>query len=157
MIANKREIAEIFSVSYQSVDKWITTQVPFVEQPNSKNGNQWKFDIYEVAKWKIQRDNPAITKSLDNKKPGEIYEEARAREMLARARRAELELAKEQGKLVDAKEVEKHMADLFSRLKNMLLVIPSNASTILKDSKPAAIKEYLREEIEVVLNELSVG
>ena len=92
------------------------------------------------------------------------YLEARRRNELAKAMMGEIALDKEQGKLVDAKDMELGMISLFNDIKTRLRAIPARCSDVIADNQMegkskvelrSEINESLRSEIDESLEELS--
>ena len=76
------------------------------------------------------------------------YAEARRRNELAKAKLGEIELAKEEGKLVDSKEMELGMISLFNDIKTRLRAIPARCSDTIADKQmEGKTKVDLRSEI----------
>jgi hypothetical protein len=94
------------------------------------------------ARGKARQGSPAIPSALA---------EASAREKDWRARLAELEYRRKAGELVNAKDIETRIADVFARCRTKLLGLPSKAKAALPHLTHAdvrAIDDLVRQALE---------
>lgn len=144
---NKADLSMLLGVSEQTVMNWVKRyQLPFIKRGGK--GKEWLFNKDDVLIWyhnfKKQGSND------------ETYEEARKRKVAAEASLAELNLAKEKGKLVEVDKVVKVVEDEYSTIRSKLLLIPTKvAPLVLQTTVLEEAQGILENEINQVLAELS--
>lgn len=86
---------------------------------------------------------------------GLTIEEAKRRRAVAEAQLAEMQVAREAGRLVEVAAVDEVMIATFSRVRARLLAVPSRVSPLLVGCTPAEAHEVVRKAIWAALQELS--
>lgn len=100
-----RETCEVFDISRSALQKWIRKGCPHTKTPE---GN--RFDLRAVRDWKQAR-TPATVEIRGEQPatPGSLRErtdEAKLEEILARTRKVNLAIARQEGELVDREEAD---------------------------------------------------
>lgn len=123
---NIQELAAIFGVSRPTIVSWIDQGMPF-EVAGSK-ATPWQFSTEDVLPWWAENRwrRAPTTAPADG---SESYEEAERREKIAKADKAELELAKAAGLVVEVSEVTGALAGMHANVRNRLLGIPNHVRT----------------------------
>ena len=113
--------------------------VPFT--PGAKNAKSYRLE-------------DALPALINGKSPG--MDAAKLRKTNAEAELKELELAREQGLVVDVEEVKSYAVDLFTRLRNRVAMqMPrSIAQALYKAENAAQITEILQRELDRTFNDL---
>ena len=136
IVRTAREVAKFFHVSARTVDYWIRDGLPRTEQ------GYFNLDIVRI--WRMDRDR----KKEKTKDPNDP--EVRFRS--ARARLAEIELAKRMGDLLPREEVESEWLNIIITLKKSLLGLPKRLAPQLVglDAKliQSALSKHIRELLE---------
>jgi phage terminase Nu1 subunit (DNA packaging protein) len=120
MRANIQELAEIFEVSRPTVVSWIDAGMPYAVA--GSKAKPWVFDVKPCIDWwaenKFARSRSVTP--IDGREP---YEEAERREKIAKADKAELELAKAANLVVLIEDVTTLIAEMHVRVRTRLLSI----------------------------------
>lgn len=126
MRVNRTELAEVLGVSMPTVTAWLGEGMPYVE--GGGKGKPFVFDTVESIEWwaenKRRKKSRAPLPGSDPFAEGEgveSIEEAERRKMVANADKAELDLAKAAGKVVEIEDVAAATAEMHSRVKTRLL------------------------------------
>lgn len=150
MIVNKKQLAEIVGRS----EEWLTQMqklpdFPVLHKRQGRAGSE--YETKDVIEWMNKRN---ISNYVGNTALVDI-EEAKRRKLAAEASLQELELMKEQSKVVEIEQVGKVMGEQLSNFRAKMLSLPSKcASSVFtaKDIKEA--KLILEDTILEALNEL---
>jgi phage terminase Nu1 subunit (DNA packaging protein) len=124
---NRTELAEILGISMPTVTAWMgdTPPLPYVE--GGGKGRPFVFDTTEVLPWwaenKFKRRRETVETDPFSEDAPESYDQADRRKMVANADRAELELAKSAGKVVEIEDVAAVIAEMHVRVRTRLLGI----------------------------------
>lgn len=128
MKVNRTEIAEILGISMPTVTAWLGEGMPYVE--GGGKGKPFVFSTPEVIEWwcENKRRRPRTTAAASDPfaEPGDMpesYDEADRRKMVANADRAELELAKSSGRVVEIVDVAAVIAEMHVKVRTRLLGI----------------------------------
>lgn len=89
--------------------------------PCRGEGKAARFPWPEIYRWTIDR---AKRKARDQARPAN-YDEARAREMAAKAELAELEVAAKRGELMTVAQYDDVVGSAFQRVRSQLLTLPT--------------------------------
>lgn len=146
---NMTELAEIFGVSQPTVRTWTNQGCPALQR--GAKGRQWEFDTEEVAEWRQSRALEAVQGDLANME----YEEARRREMVARASMQELDLAQRRGELVEIEEVARVVGEEYARARANLRAVPSSVAAMVPPEMRAEVQARTQDGIDQALEELS--
>lgn len=128
MKVNRNEIAEVLGISVPTVTSWMGDGMPYVE--GGGKGKPYVFDTVEVIEWwaenkrRRSRTGPSAPSNFDG--PGdmpETYDEAERREKVAKADKAELELAKAAGRVVEIEDVASAIAEMHVKVRTRLLAL----------------------------------
>lgn len=127
MKVNRAELAEVFDISLPTVTAWTGEGMPYLEA--GAKGKPWYYDTVACMDWwaenKRRRARPTTGPSnFDG--PGdmpETYDEAERRKMVANADKAELELAKAAGRVVEIEDVAASVAEMHVKVRTRLLSI----------------------------------
>lgn len=127
MKVNRTELAEVLGVSMVSITTWMGDGMPYVE--GGGKGKPFVFETTECIEW--WAENKRRRKAKPNpqnpfEEPGdapETIEEADRRKTIAQADKAELELAKAAGRVVEIADVAQVVAEMNVRVRTRLLGI----------------------------------
>ncbi|MFP4561634.1 MAG: terminase small subunit [Thiohalorhabdus sp.] len=145
---NRNELAEIFGVSPPTISTWINQGCPYLQQ--GRKGRQWEFDTEAVAEWRQSKALQAAQGDLEDTD----YEEAKRREMVARANMQELDLAQRRGELVPVEDVARTVGDEYARAKARLRAVPSSVAAVVPAEVRTVVQERVSEGIDQALEEL---
>jgi phage terminase Nu1 subunit (DNA packaging protein) len=147
------ELATLFNLSVPSIKKLQQNGViePLPNNGNRKAGNEW-FPL-ECA-CKVIRNYQKMVDSRGSRETEEM-KKARERQLIARAEKEELELLGVKGELHKAKDIERVMGAVLTRLRINLLAIPKGVAPQIRDEKDTnVIAEKIYERICRALNEV---
>lgn len=151
MIVNKRQLADILGMAEETLTQLQKDPTfPILVKRKGRSGSD--YETSDVIGWLERRK---INATVGNQELIDL-EEGRRRKMAAEAGLAELELLKEQGKVIEVERVADELGETLSNLRAKLLSIPSKVAGpayTAKDIKE--IKQILDEAIYEALNELS--
>ncbi len=151
-VVNKRELAEFFGVSPQSIDGWLSRGCPVLERGAPLVG--YKFDTAAVAEWRAEQ---RVAEAIAEAKP-QNPEDAFERKTAAEASLAELKLARELGQLVTLEDVERVWSNLVAMCRARMLAIPSKvASLALSAGSIDEARAVLESALHEALNELAAN
>jgi phage terminase Nu1 subunit (DNA packaging protein) len=127
MRVNRTELAEIIGKSMPTITAWMGEGMPFVE--GGGKGKPFVFETVDCIEWAIDvgkfrrrsKVAPGADPFADPADQPESYEEAERRKMVANADKAELELAKLAGKVVEIDDVAAAIADMHVTVRTRLL------------------------------------
>lgn len=127
MRVNRTELADILGISMPTVTAWMGDGLPYVE--GGGKGKPFVFETTEVLEWWAENKRRRKASSPANNPfegPGEgeeSYEQAERRKMVANADKAELDLAKAAGRVVEIEDVAGVIAEMHVRVRTRLLGI----------------------------------
>ena len=129
MRVNRTELAEVLGISMPTVTAWMGEDPPLPYIEGGGKGKPFVFDTVAVIEWwaenKRRRSRPSAA-------PGpfdgpddmpESYDDAERRKMIANADKAELDLAKAAGKVVEIEDVAAIIAEMHVKVRTRLLGI----------------------------------
>lgn len=127
MRVNRTELAECIGVSMPTITSWIGEGMPYVE--GGGKGKPFVFETTEAIEWwaenKRRRKSRAPVPGSDPFAEGadgrESIEEAERRKLIAQADKAELELAKSAGRVVEIDDVAAAIAEMHVTVRTRLL------------------------------------
>jgi phage terminase Nu1 subunit (DNA packaging protein) len=151
-IVNKRELAEVFGVSPQAIDGWLSRGCPVLEKGAPLVG--YKFDTAAVAEWRAEQ---RVSEAIGGNKPAS-QEDAFQRKTAAEAALAELKLARELGQLVTLEDVERVWQNLAAMCRARMLAIPSNIARLAFSAESVdEARAIIENAIHEALNELAAA
>jgi phage terminase Nu1 subunit (DNA packaging protein) len=124
---NIQELADILGVTRPTITAWIDDGLPYAEA--GSKGKPWKFETEDALKWwaehKFRHSRKARTGAdpFTDEDGSESMEAAERRKMVAQADKAELELGKAAGMVVEVAEVATAVAEMHSKVRARLLSI----------------------------------
>lgn len=159
--ASTADVMARFDVTQPTVSNWTRDGCPHSRDGEGKRA-PFLFDLDEVSRW-VKRERRSIVKASrdDSAESSEIatleltHARAKCRKDLAAAEKAELELDKARGKLVDVEEVKQGQLDRIARARAVLLGIPSSLAPDLAGESVEDIERCLSDAIHNALMELS--
>lgn len=126
MKVNRTELADVLGVSMPTITAWMGEDPPLPYAEGGGKGRPFVFDTVDAIEWwsdnKRRRRRAPGADTADPNAP-ESYEEAERRKMIANADRAELDLARAAGKLVEIDDVAAAIADMHVIVRTRLLGI----------------------------------
>ena len=147
MICNKRQLAEIFGVSEETLTRWAKLGCPIEKKGRGTQGS--KYDTARAYAWRLALAEKA-------QEPADLENE---RVKLVRVQRelAELDLRERQGKLVACDLVEAHWAGSVVTLRARLLTLPHTAAPRLPvpSDRRGEAEAILRDLVHEALTELA--
>jgi phage terminase Nu1 subunit (DNA packaging protein) len=144
------EAAAILGKSVVTLKSWFNLGCPVIE----RGGKSKKWRIYPAAviAWredKIAQDAVGDTQSLD-------YEEARRREMAAKAALLELDLAQRRGQLVEVEHIADLVGEEYANVRARILGLPTRlAPQVAGVSSLPELRAIIEAGITEVLEELT--
>lgn len=122
MRLNIGDLAETLGVARSTVSAWVKDGMPVVETGHT--GKAWVFDSAECIEWWAdnKRRRPINSSKGDPDGP-ETYDEAERRKMVANADKAELEMARAAGLVVEIADVATTIAEMHVTVRTRLLSI----------------------------------
>ena len=151
MIVNKKQLAEIIGRS----EEWLTQMqkdetFPILNKRKGRGGSD--YDTSEVIAWMEKR---SVSNLIGNQDAIDL-EEGKRRKMAAEAGMAELELLKEQGRVVEIERVADEIGEQLSNFRAKMLSIPSKVAGLVYTAKDIKeIKSILDDAIYEALNEVA--
>lgn len=127
MNVNRTELAAILGVSMPTITAWLGEDPPLPYVEGGGKGKPFVFSTTEAIEWWCEnkrRRKHTGPSNFDG--PGdapESYEEAERRKMIATADKAELELAKAAGRVVEITDVTQSIAEMHVKVRTRLLSI----------------------------------
>lgn len=127
MKVNRTELAEILGVSMPTITAWLGEDPPLPYVEGGGKGKPFVFDSVACIDWWAEHKRRRRSTGPSNfDGPGdmpETYEEAERRKMIASADKAELELAKAAGRVVEITDVAQAVAEMHVKVRTRLLAI----------------------------------
>ncbi len=152
-VVNKKELAQLFGVSVQSVDGWLGRGCPVLEKTKGSVA-AYRFSVQDVVAWKIQRE---VARALEGRPSGAEQDDFK-RKLAAEASLAELKFAREAGLLVTIEDVEAEWAPRISNCRAKLLAVPAKVAVFAHASETAEeVQSLIETAIHEALNELADG
>lgn len=151
MIVNKRQLAEILGKS----EEWLTQMqkdpsFPVLHRRKGRGGSD--YESADVINWIERR---SVNNLIGNQDAIDL-EEGKRRKMAAEAGMAELELLKEQGRVVEIEKVADEIGEQLSNFRAKMLSIPSKVAGLAYTAKDIKeIKGILDDAIYEALNEVA--
>lgn len=142
------EVAEFFGVSPTAVQRdWRRQGMP---------GENGRYPLNEIAKWKIQRERdqnrPKI--SDEQKSLRERLDEAEVLKAEFDARLKELKVAEAEGRLIDKETAIAEIEEMFHRVRARLEQIPQELGTTIPPEIRADLIADMRHKLQLVLREM---
>ncbi len=151
-LVNQTELTKLFGFSAVTVRTWERRGCPVVTK--GRKGSAAVYNTADVVKWREQQAAGAA--AGDDNSVDEA--EGKRRKVVAEARLAELELAREEGALVEIDAFAAEVGSVLARVRAGLLAIPGSLALLLaNEPDPNVIRDRVFEEISGVLNELSTS
>lgn len=129
-IVNREELAEILGYSKPTVSSWIEEGCPVVT--HGGRGRSFEFDTEAVVKWLLARERAERKKETAARaavqgEDGEVItiDQARLRHEIAKAKKAELELAEAMGLVKPVAMIAKVVSNEIANCRARLLAIPT--------------------------------
>ena len=153
MILNITDFEKFYGVNKTTIYRWIRDGMPVYRMGGRGRGIGHEFNSIDVNKW--LKDKAAAAAGSGDKH-AITFDEAKRRKELANAEMAELNLAKEQGKVVDLEELERSLAHRFAELSSRIRKVPERVvNRVLASESEAEVKEIILSELDQCLEALS--
>lgn len=151
MIVNKRQLADILGLAEETLTQYQKDPTfPILHKRKGRGGSD--YETADVIAWLERRK---INQTVGNQDLIDL-EEGRRRKMAAEAGIAEIELMKEQGKVVEIEVVADAIGEQLSNLRAKMLSLPSKVAGQVYTAKDVKeIKAILDDAIYEALNEVS--
>ena len=151
MIVNKRQLADILGLAEETLTQYQKDSTfPILVKRKGRSGSD--YETSDVIAWIERRKFNGL---IGNQDAIDI-EEGKRRKMVAEASLVELELLKEQGKVVEIERVADEIGEQLSNFRAKMLSIPSKVSGQVYTAKDIKeIKSILDDAIYEALNEIA--
>lgn len=151
MIVNKKQLAEILGLSEETLTQYQKDGTfPILHKRRGRAGSD--YETADVIAWLERR---RVGHMIGNQDAIDI-EEGKRRKIAAEAGLAELELLKEQGKVVEIDRIAEEIGEQLSNFRAKMLSIPSKVAGQVYTAKDIKeIKVILDDAIFEALNEIS--
>lgn len=144
------EIAVMAGVTPQTVRNWVTAGLPHQAGARRGGGQEVRISIKDLLAWQVGRALEKAGGGLADQ-----TEELKRRRMAAEVTRAELELAKETGQVVEIAAVAEVVGQQLDRVRARLIAIPSKAAPLVApETEVRACQATIQAEVDEALNEL---
>jgi terminase small subunit / prophage DNA-packing protein len=144
------EAAAILGKSVVTLKSWFNLGCPVIERGGK--AKKWRICPAAVIAWreeKIAQDSVGDTQNLD-------YEEARRREMAAKAAMLELDLAQRRGKLVEVELIADLVGEEYANVRARILGLPTRlAPQVIGITSLPELRALIEAGITEVLEELT--
>ncbi len=150
MIVNKKQLSEIIGKS----EEWLTQMqkdptFPILNKRKGRTGSD--YETSEVILW---IEKKSISNLIGNQDAIDI-EEAKRRKMAAEAGLAELELQKEQGKVIYIEKIADEFGEQLTNFRAKMLSLPSKiAAQVFTAENVQEIRSIIEDSIHEALNEI---
>lgn len=128
MKVNRTQLAEILGCSMPTITSWLGEEPPLPYVEGGGKGKPFVFETTECIEWwaenKRRHSRPKLPSSdpfADPNDMPESFDEAERRKMVAQADKAELDLAKAAGMVVEITDVAAVIAEMHVRVRTRLL------------------------------------
>lgn len=146
------ELAHLLGVHRNTVLAWVQRGCPLAERGSSGRGNEHKFDLAAVVRWREDEAARAATGNTE----GLDLDVARLRKVAGEAALIELEVQKKRGQLVEIDAVASVVGEKFAACRSRLLSLPTKLAPLLAASTDVNETQVLLEQgINEALSELS--
>jgi phage terminase Nu1 subunit (DNA packaging protein) len=149
-VVGLHEAAVILGKNITTLKTWFNLGCPVIER--GSQSKKWRISPSAVIAWreaKIAQDAVGDTSTLD-------YEEARRREMAAKAAMLELDLAQRRGQLIEVEHIADLVGEEYSNVRARILSLPTRlAPQIIGLNNLVEIRSVIEAGITEVLEELT--
>lgn len=147
MVCNKRQLADVFGVSEETLTRWAGLGCPVQTKRRGSHGNE--YDTAAVFTWRL-----ALAEN--SREPADLENE---RVKLVRVQReiAEITLAERRRESVSVAGVMTHWAKMTSAARARCLLIPTMAAPLVIRKSAAEAEDVIRKLIYEALSELADG
>jgi phage terminase Nu1 subunit (DNA packaging protein) len=152
MQANRQQACSIFGLTRREFDQLVVVGFPAKKKSGSR-GEDWSIDTVEAFRWLVVQELAKHGVGGDADRPADVSEE-RARLLRAQANLAEIELARQRGRLVDAEEVRVLITRMVGAANARLGAVPVKWAPIVNPADPVEARRLLELAVEEVRSEL---
>jgi phage terminase Nu1 subunit (DNA packaging protein) len=158
-IVNRQELAETFGYSLPTVSAWVEAGCPVAK--HGTRGVSFEFDTEHVLRWLLARERGEVKAKVAAtiKEDGEVItiDQAKLRYEVARAKTAELDLAKNMELLRPVAQILKVISNEIANARARLLGIPSKVrpTVHLEVGEPEATKRIVNTIETLILEALN--
>lgn len=150
-VVDRKTLAIALGVAEPTVLARVREGMPLLQR--GSRGKPWKFDLAECVAWDRER---AVRKATGIVHGDETDAQLKRRLLEAQVKKAEIEAAGQAAEVVPVEEVEAAMVSAFTEVRQSMLSIPERAALrLLAAEDETAVKDILREEIDLALHALS--
>lgn len=130
---SQRQIAGAFDVSTRTIQRWHDDGFP-----HDGEGRGVRYDLPACIEWALERERRDVQDQLDAMRD---LDSAKARRMLALAKKTEYEAEKIAGRMIDIEDLEQLHLEPLMRIREALVSFPARAAPLFeKYSKRQAMK-----------------
>lgn len=152
-LINMVDITLIFGTTPKTIKAWIDLGMPY----EGGNGRPYQFDSAKCTRWRVQYEGDVVRSSF-----GEQYEpekmalnEAKRRQAVAQALKAELDLEKEREQVANIDDLMENFMSALVNVRAKLISMPARLSGMLSHQDDETVASLLESEISDMLEELS--
>lgn len=143
---NQKEFAALVGLSARQVRNLEDEGLP-----HEAEGNRKSYPLPEAVQWYIQRKREEVVREFEKAD----YKQAKARREMARARMAEIDLAKEEGRLISKEVVDQTYGEAMDQVRAALMNMPGRWGAQLGFDEPRKGEEILKRIARETLDHLS--
>lgn len=122
------KLAQLFNVNVRTIQLWTSKEgMPFIQE----NGRAFRYSWRLCFKWWIDHKYEAPAANHGSSEAETTQAQAAARLTLARARREEIRVDREEGRLVPVEQIEPAWLRVAETVKNRVLTLPPKAKEAL--------------------------
>lgn len=165
-----QEAARLLGVHRNTLSAWIARGAPTLSAARRADGVAWLVDLGAVMTWraeqaraeereKAKREAEALRAQLaelSGEGPGVAIEESRRRKALAQARMAEVELARQESRFVDADALMAFLTPTLLSVRDRLLRVPNTAGAVIPGmtaEQVAELEQLVRDALTEIAEE----
>jgi phage terminase Nu1 subunit (DNA packaging protein) len=152
MQANRQQTCSIFGLTRREFDQLVVVGFPAKKKSGSR-GEDLSIDTVEAFRWLVVQELAKHGVGGGADQPADVNEE-RARLLRAQANLAEIELARQRGRLVDAEEVGVLITRMVGAANARLGAVPTKWAPIVNPADPVEARRLLELAVEEVRSEL---
>ena len=138
---NRRTVGEIADI-LMVTEKWVQR---LVKEKGMKKLDRGVYDLIEVVQWRLREQQHEIDTL---KAGGEDAIKAKERITIIEMKMKEIDLAREEGKIIYIEDIKKIFEPVFSAIRSIILGLPKLAERALGKEAATWLEEHLRKALE---------
>ncbi|WP_459902153.1 hypothetical protein [Desulfobaculum senezii] len=150
-VVDMQGLALALGLSLPTVRARVREGMPCVQEGG--RGKAWKFDLAECVAWHTER---AVSKAVGDVEDGISKGELERLLLVEELKIKRVSAARELGEVAPIEEMERVIASAFVEVRQAMLALPDRlALRVMAATDETAVKEILREEIDLALSSLA--